>query len=288
MHTFRYYRPRRFDELWQLMAEYASAFSLLAGGTDLLIRLRKGRVTPRAVIDLKGLEDLPAGLQETQGGLRVGALALMGDLLRDARLQRSFPALVEAMSWVGSVQIRNRATLAGNLCNASPAADTAPALLVYATRLTLLGPTGERSLPLQDFFLAPGRSALHPDEILYSIDLLYPPEPNGASFLRLTRRRGFDLATVSVACLLVPGAGQARFGLGAVAPTPLLAIDESGVLSQAAPNPAAQEAALQTLAARATPISDVRASREYRQAMLLTLMHRTWQAANERLKHERL
>ncbi len=287
MSTFQYYRPRRFEELWQLMTEYTGAFSLLAGGTDLLVRLRKGRTTPQAVIDLKGLEELRGNLQEIQGGLRVGALALMGDLLEDERMQRHFPALVEAMKWVGSTQIRNRATLTGNICNASPAADTAPALLVYGARVNVLGPTGERSLALADFFLGPGRSALAPNEITRSIDLPHPTEPNGASFLRLTRRRGFDLATVSVACLLTPDNGQARFGLGAVAPTPRLAIDESGALSEAATDPATIDAALKKLAEQATPITDVRASKKYREAMLLALMRKAWQVTAGRLKHSR-
>jgi len=270
-----------------LMVEYNNAFSLLAGGTDLLVRLRKGRANSRALIDIKGLEELHGDVQEIKGGLRVGALALMGDLVEDARMRQHFPALVEAMRWVGSTQIRNRATLTGNICNASPAADTAPALLVYGARVNILGPSGERTLLLEDFFLAPGRSALIPHEIVQSIDLPYPEAPNGSSFLRLTRRRGFDLATVSVACLLIPEAGRARFGLGAVAPTPRLAIDASGVLSRAEADLADKEFALKKLAEQATPISDVRASKEYRQAMLFALMHKALHIASERLNHSR-
>ena len=287
MSTFQYYRPQRFEELWQLMVEYNSAFSLLAGGTDLLVRLRKGRTNSRALIDIKGLQELHGGIQEIKGGLRVGALALMGDLVEDARMQQHFPALVEAMKWVGSTQIRNRATLTGNICNASPAADTAPALLVYGARVNILGSSGERVLPLEDFFLAPGRSALNPHEIVQSIDLPYPETPNGAAFLRLTRRRGFDLATVSVACLLIPEAGRIRFGLGAVAPTPLLVIDGSGVLTQTESAQLTKESALAKLAKRATPISDVRASKEYRQAMLFALMRKALHIASERLNHSR-
>lgn len=287
MSTFKYYRPKRFEELWQLMTEYNNSFSLLAGGTDLLVRLRKGRANSRAVIDIKELKELRGDVQEIQGGLRIGALALLGDLVENGRMKQHFTALVEAMRWVGSTQIRNRATLTGNICNASPAADTAPALLVYGARVNILGQAGERSVALEDFFLAPGRSALKPHEIAQSIDLPYPATPNGASFLRLTRRRGFDLATVSVACLLTPESGQARFGLGAVAPTPRLAIDTSGVLSQTLSVPSEKESALEKLAEQATPISDVRASKEYRQAMLLALLHKSLHIATERLNHSR-
>ena len=287
MSTFKYYRPKRLEELWQLMTEYNNSFSLLAGGTDLLVRIRKGRTNSRALIDIKGVEELHGGVQEIQGGLRVGALALMSDLIDDNRLQRQFSALVEAMQWVGSVQIRNRATLAGNICNASPAADTAPALLVYGTHVNILGPLGERTLSLENFFLAPGRSALSPHEIVQSIDIPYPETPNGAAFLRLTRRRGFDLATVSVACLLIPDSGLVRFGLGAVAPTPRLAIDAAGVLSRTEDDLAAKESALRKLAEQASPISDVRASKEYRQAMLLALMRKSLHIASQRLNHLR-
>jgi CO/xanthine dehydrogenase FAD-binding subunit len=116
-------------------------------------------------------------------------------------IRERFPALVEAGLVLGSIQIRNRATLAGNLCNASPAADTAPALLVYGARVTMVGNRGTRELPLDEFLTGPGRTALGSDELVAAIDLQWPPEGSGAAFARLTRRRGVDLAIVSVACL---------------------------------------------------------------------------------------
>ena len=130
---------------------------------------------------------------------------------------------MEAARVVGSVQIRNRATLAGNICNASPAADTAPPLLAYGAVVYTRGIAGERRVPLQQFFTGPGRTVLGRDEIVTSIDLPLPTGPVGAAFMRLTRRRGVDLATLTVCCVM-SGSGQMRVALGAVAPTPLLVI----------------------------------------------------------------
>ena len=164
----------------------------------------------------------------------------MADEAAGARL----PALVEAARAIGSVQIRNRATLAGNICNASPAADTAPPLLVYGARVNVVGPGGRRTVPIGAFFVGPGKTALARGEIVESIEVPYPGAGTGSAFERLARRRGMDLALVSVACLAGPG-GQVRFGFGAVGPTPILVAGEC--------SPDAPDDVLAQLAARATP-----------------------------------
>jgi carbon-monoxide dehydrogenase medium subunit len=151
--SFQYVRPESLDELLGLLHEHGPEAKLLAGGTDLVVRLRSGGV-PRMVIDLKRVEELRGDVVETGGRLRIGARAVMTDLIEDRRVRRYFSALVEGASVVGSVQIRNRATLAGNICNASPAADTVPALLVYGAVANLVGCTGRRSVPLGFFWRA--------------------------------------------------------------------------------------------------------------------------------------
>ena len=221
MTRFPYVRPTTVEAAVATLQESGSRATLLAGGTDLLVRLRSGRITPTVVVDLKRIETLDAGIQQVDGVLRVGARCTMADLIADARIRQEFPALVEAARVVGSVQIRNRATLAGNICNASPAADTAPPLLAYGAVVNTLGSTGERRVPLQHFFTGPGKTVRTRDEIVTSIDLPRPKEPLGAAFLRLTRRRGVDLATLTVCCV-ISSAGDLRVALGAVAPTPLL------------------------------------------------------------------
>ena len=137
--------------------------------------MRKGTVAPPLVIDLKRVAELAPGIQEVNGRLRIGATTVMTALIADPRVRQAFPALVEAAQVVGSIQIRNRATLAGNLCNASPAADTAPPLLVHGARVRLVGPDGEREMAVADFFSGPGRTALVPGELVCAVVLPLPP-----------------------------------------------------------------------------------------------------------------
>lgn len=283
MTRFVYHRPRTLDALWEVLEGGPEEVRLLAGGTDLLVAINKRTLRPAAVVDVKSLEVLRPDIGELDGVLRVGALNVMSDLIVDARVRRHFVALVEAAALVGSIQIRNRATLVGNVCNASPAADTAPPLLVYGAFVNLLGPDGERSLSLAEFFTGPGTTALGPQEIVTSIDLPLPPERHGAAFTRVTRRRGFDLGTVSVACLIEPGQ-QARLAFGAVAARPVLVVDKSGVLGRDGVEAAVEEGALQRLLEATSPISDVRASREYRAAMLISMSRRALAVASERLQ----
>ena len=184
---------------------------------------------------------------------------------------------------VGSVQIRNRATLAGNICNASPAADTAPALLVYGAVVNVVGGAGGRRVALADFFVGPGRTILQPGELVSSIDLPLPTAPTGAAFARVTRRRGVDLATINL-CALVNDRGESRFAFGAVAPTPVLAIDPGPVVATMGTRPADLSAVIRPLFASTNPIDDVRGSREYRVAMLDVMTRRVLKAALERLR----
>jgi CO/xanthine dehydrogenase FAD-binding subunit len=270
------------DELLSLLHEHGPAAKLLAGGTDLMVRLRSGRVLPQVVVDLKGIQALRADIIETGSCLRVGARTVMSDLIEDERVRKHFPALVEAASVVGSVQIRNRATLAGNICNASPAADTAPALLVYDAITNIAGFRGSRRVPLREFFTGPGRTVLERGELIESIDLPLPNGPRGAAFGRVTRRRGVDLATVNLCCL-VKASGETRFAYGAVGPRPFLVEDVSGVLANPDSSPAERDLRLKGLIAQAAPISDLRGGREYRLAMLLVMSRRLLQSAIQRI-----
>src|SRR5438132_2566262 len=180
--SFQYVRPDTVDEVVALLGAHGPAARLLAGGTDLLVRFRLGHVRPAIVIDLKRADGLSDRITEADASLRVGARVVMADLIADERIRRHFPALVEAARVVGSVQIRNRATLAGNICNASPAADTAPALLVYGATVNLAGAGGRRHVPIADFFVGPGRTVIGTGELVESIDLPIPSRPAGAAF----------------------------------------------------------------------------------------------------------
>ena len=277
---FAYARPRELDEALGLLSGTPDARPLL-GGTDLIVGLRKGKLRPSLVVDLKEIDELQPRITERDDALRISAGTVMTQVIADGRIRRHFPALVEAALTVGSIQIRNRATLAGNLCNASPAADTAPPLLVYGARVEIAGTAGRRTVDVADFFVGPGQTSLVPGELIIAVELPLPGEPTGSAFERLTRRRGVDLATISVACH-VSADGATRFAFGAAAPRPLVVADESGALARANGR-AEEEGALRTLTAATSPISNVRASREYREAMLVVLSRRALARARDRL-----
>jgi carbon-monoxide dehydrogenase medium subunit len=225
-----------------------------------------GHLRPVTVVDLKKVSELRTGIVERDSLLRIGALTTMTALIRDSRVRRHFPALVQAASVVGSVQIRNRATLAGNICNASPAADTAPPLLVYGATVSIAGTAGCRSVPVGDFFTGPGRTVLQRGEIVESIDLPLPPRGLRAAFGRVTRRRGVDLATINLCCASEES-GAVRLAYGAVGPRPFLVQGQT------------EEEAMERALAEASPISDVRGSREYRLAMLQVMTRRLLESA---------
>jgi xanthine dehydrogenase iron-sulfur cluster and FAD-binding subunit A len=279
---FEYARPDSLDALLRLLQEHGSDATLLAGGTDVIVRLRKGRRVPKIVIDLKRIEALGPGIDKTASAIRIGARTVITDIVSDPDVRRHFPALIEAALVVGSVQIRNRATLTGNICNASPAADTAPALLVYDASVNVIGGNGGRQIRMTDFFAGPGRTTLGRGEIVESIQLPLPSVRTGSAFARLARRLGVDLAIVSVACA-AEATGRVRCAFGAVGPRPFLAQDESGVLLDRRADPSVGEAALRHMFATAEPISDLRASKEYRAAMLPVMTRHALEAALTRL-----
>ena len=273
MHGFAYVAPASRVEAIGLLREHGPGARLLAGGTDLIVGLRAGRLSARLVVDLKGVDDLRPAVEAFGDRVRIAATTPMSRVIRDEHVRRHFPALVEAASVVGSVQIRNRATLAGNICNASPAADTAPALLIYGAEVVIATDHGERRLPLDRFLVGPRQTALGPTELVSAIELPIPQPGSVAGFARLTRRRGVDLATISMGCS-IDGSGRITFAYGAVAPVPFVVSDDSGILADPQADPAERDATLAALTAHARPISDVRASRAYRQAMLLVLSRR--------------
>lgn len=283
MRPFAYLRPVTLEQTIAALSDPAATTYLLAGGTDLIVRLRRGHLRPTVVVDTKRIRDLHSEILPIDAGLRFGARVTMTSIIQDARVRQHFEALVEAASVVGSVQIRNRATLTGNICNASPAADTVPPLLVYGAIANVVGPAGSRAVPLSEFFTGPGRTVLTRGEMLESVDLPFPKAPVGAAFGRITRRRGVDLATINL-CGLITSEGEARFAFGAVGPTAFVAVDRSGALSGGGTDAKAREAALRMLFSRARPITDVRGSQEYRTAMLEVMTGRSWDVAATRLR----
>lgn len=279
MRPFAYARPETLEGALALLRDGGGGAAVLAGGTDLLVGMRSGAVTPRSVVDVKRVTDLGGGIATHEGNgasppaLRIGAATVMADVADDPRIRLSYPALAEAARAVGSAQIRNRATIAGNICNASPAADTVPALLVYGALVVVASADGRRRVPLEDFIVGPGETVLRPGEMVIAVELPRGGGPRASAFARVSRRHGFDLATVNGACALGAG-GRAVFAFGAVGPRPVVVREDTGVLADGAASAVERDAAVAALVAHAAPITDVRASREYREAMLRVLTRR--------------
>jgi carbon-monoxide dehydrogenase medium subunit len=274
--------PATVEECVRALTERGPDARLLAGGTDLLPQLKNGLVRPRSVIDLSGVAPL-RGLELANGaGLRIGAAVTARTLERDPGVVRHYAALAEGAALVGSVQIRNLATLGGNLCNAAPSADMAPPLLALDAEAVIAGPRGRRRVPLTAFFTGVRRTVLEPDELLVEIAVPAPGPGSGGSYARHTPRRELDIAVVGVAAQLTLARGvcaRARVALAAVAPTPVRATAAEQALEGQRVTPAQLDHAAALAVEAARPISDQRGSAAFRRHLVRVLTRRTLTAA---------
>ncbi len=280
--SFDYVRPCSATEVSRLLLESNGRARLLMGGTDLFVRMRDGVIAPQLVVDLKHLPGLRRIEFIPGRGLIVGAAVSMNALARHPAVVRHYPLLVQALNSVASYQLRTRATMGGNLCNASPAADTAPAALVLEANLILSGPLGERCLPAGEFFLGPGQSALEPGEFLSRVEIPEPPPGATGHYLKLGRNALGDLAIVGAAAFrfldpLAPSGYCFRLALASVAPTPIRVPAAEKILSESGLTPEAIDAAGGAAMDTARPIDDIRASAAYRKAMVGALTRRALQ-----------
>jgi CO/xanthine dehydrogenase FAD-binding subunit len=273
--------PRNVDEVLRVLSERGPDAKLLAGGTDLLPQMKNGLLKPACVVDLSGVERV-RGLQADARSLRVGAAVSARALERDPTTQRTYTSLAESGALVGSVQVRNLATLGGNLCNAAPSADMAPPLLALDAEAVIAGPKGERRIPVADFFTGVRRTVLAPDEVLLELAIPAPGPRSGGQYLRHTPRRELDIAVVGVASQLTLSDGicsKARIALAAVAPVPLRARAAEQALEGKPVTPEAIERAAELAVGAAKPISDQRGSAEYRRHLVRVLTRRTLRTA---------
>ena len=274
--SFDYVRANTPDEVVRLMQEHGPAAKLLMGGTDLFVRMRDGVIRPQIVVDVKHLPGMRTIEYDEQAGLTVGAAVTMNQLACHPQVQTHYPLLAEAANSVASYQVRNRATLGGNLCNASPAADTAPAVLVLEGRLVLHGPNGKREVVARDFFTGPGQTATRENEFLKAVRLPPPPAGGAGKYLKLGRNKAGDLSTVGVAVFAfpketMPSGYVFRIGLASVAPVPLRAWEAEEILATHSPGEEIFALAAEKAMEAATLIDDVRASAAYRKAMVRAL-----------------
>ncbi len=286
---FAYIAPSSLSEAVALLAARKADARVLAGGTDLLPQISKGgagsALKPGVLISLRHIAELRPIVFDPEHGLTIGATARINELLAHEAVTSHYPALACAASQTATVQIRNMATLAGNICNARPCADNVPTLVARAARVELRSERGSRTLDLENVFLAPGKTAIEPDELLVGIHVPPPPAHAGASYQCASARSRVDLTSVSVAVYLVcedAAIREARIVLGAVGPIPLRARKAEGLLAGQVLTQSLLAEAGEVAASESRPITDIRASAEWRRKMVLVLTRRAIAEAIER------
>jgi carbon-monoxide dehydrogenase medium subunit len=285
MRRFEYFEPATLDEAVGLLDRYRGKASVLAGGTDLFVEIKESIRAPDYVIDIKRIPGMDQFSFDPRAGLRIGALVTTRDLEISPMVQQHYPGLVQSLRELGSIQVRNRATLAGNICRASPSADTLPPLIVDGASLRLHGQKGERSVLMEEFFTGPGKTVLGPTELLTEILVPAPPRHTGKHYIKHGRRKAMELATVGVAvCLTLDGktCRDIRIGLGAVAPTPIRAREAEALLRGRVLTDSLVQSASETAVRESKPISNVRGSAEYRKEMVRVLTRRAIEEAQKR------
>jgi aerobic carbon-monoxide dehydrogenase medium subunit len=274
---FDYVRPRSLTELLDALDQYGSKAKLLAGGTDITIALKQRMISPEVIIDLNHVRNELTGIERSKNNLRIGAMTTYTELELNPLVQRYARALSEAASQVGTYQIRNLGTIGANLANGSPAADTAPPLIVLDAKVHLRNRRAERVMSVEDLITGVKKTAIQPDEIITYVDI--PMNESISSYwMRAAKRNENVISVVSVAAsseIQSDHFGNSRIALGAVAPTPILAKESSSKLSGSLINPETIEVVSKSAAHESKPISDVRASADYRRHLVYVLTRRT-------------
>jgi len=282
---FEYFAPESLEEASRLLAENGPGAHLLAGGTDLLVKMNHGLLKPTTVIALKRIPGLNAIAFDSDQGLRIGATALLSDVASHPDILTHYPAVAAAARETANVQVRNMGTITGNLCNAAPSADNAPTLLALNAEVILTGSDSERQLPLDQFFKGPGETERRPDEIVTAIWVPPPVPHSGMSYQHISARGKVDISAVCVGAMVVMAketCQEARIFLGAVGPTPLRAAGAEGIIRGETLTEERIETAGDQASDECRPITDVRASAEYRKKMVAVLTRRALQEARER------
>ena len=287
MHELHYEAPTSLDQAIGLLAAAGDDGRMLAGGTDLIIQMRAGVQEPGQVIDAKKIPELQTLSYDAQSGLRLGAALACCEIIDNPTVRQHYPGLVEAAGLIGSDQILARASVGGNVCNGSPAADTTPALIALGATCHIAGPNGTREVAVEDVVTAPGQTALAADELLVEFRIPAPPAKAADCYQRFIPRNEMDIAVVGVgSCVALDGdtCSAARIGLGAVAARPLLAKEAGAVLVGKPLDDAAIDAAAKLAQAAASPISDMRGTAEFRTHLVGVLTRRTLEEAAARAR----
>jgi CO/xanthine dehydrogenase FAD-binding subunit len=282
--TFEYSAPKTIAEAVAILSKMGDRARILAGGTDLLVQVREGRRSVGLILDIKNMDEVNQLQFDPKQGLTLGAAVPCYRVCENAAIAKVYPGLIDAVSLIGGVQIQSRASVGGNLCNASPAADTIPALIAHEATCVIAGPNGTRQLPVEQFCTGPGHTVLQRGEFLVKMRIPAPKPHFGASYLRFIPRNEMDIAVVGVGAALTLDAikarcTSARIALAAVAPTPLLAADAGAALVDGELNDTLIDKAAALAQSVAKPISDMRGDADYRKHLVGVLVRRAVGAA---------
>lgn len=289
MQAIEYASPKSVDEVVALLQKKGDMARVLSGGTDLLVALREGRRRAEVVVDVKRLPETTELSFDPQQGLTLGAAVPCYRMYDNKTVAAAYPGLMDSAHLIGGVQIQGRASFGGNLCNASPAADSIPALIAHSAICQIAGPNGRRSVPVEEFCVAPGRTQLQPGEFLVSMSIPAPKAGFGAAYLRFIPRNEMDIAVVGAGASVQLDESRtkfvsARIALGAVAPTPLYVADAGAALAGQPVNAESLATAAKIAQDAAKPITDMRGTAEYRKHMAGVLTRRALEKAIERAK----
>ncbi|MFN8526861.1 MAG: xanthine dehydrogenase family protein subunit M [Chloroflexota bacterium] len=285
MRRFEVSLPTTVDECLKALAAAGSGGRAVAGGTDLVPQMKNGLLRPATVVDLSAVSELQGLSVQSDGSLRIGAGVSARSIELDGAVRRAYSVLSDGAGLVGSIQVRNLATIGGNICNAAPSADMAAPLMVLDAVAVIAGPSGRRRVSLSEFFTGVRRTVLAPGELLVELSLPAPEAGTGGNYRRHTPRQELDIAVVGVASLLTVKNGsctKARIALASVAPTPIRVPEAEALLTGKAVTPALIEQAADLAAQASRPISDQRGSAEYRRHLVKVLTRRTLTTALER------
>jgi len=282
---FDYLAPQTIEETLTLLNEHRGDAKLLAGGTDIIVNLRARQEHAKYLIDIKDVKELQHISFDEKGGLTLGAAVTLNQLIHHDMVSKIYPILGEAASTIGDYEIRNRATLVGNICNASPAADTAPALLILDATVNVSSTAGKRKVPIREFFTGVKKTSLVGNELVTSVNVPIPPEKSQAGYLKARRTTGEDVAVIGVAGLVAPNGKDAksvRLAYASLAPTPVRAYDAEKIFEKRKPVNQLLDEAMPAVMKVFSPISDVRAGKEYRanlvRVLTKRLVQRLWEA----------
>lgn len=285
---FTYHQPQNLEQALDMVGMYRTNGKILAGGTDLVPKLRAGLADVQHVVSLNRVPGLNRISYQEDDGLVIGSGARLSDVAAHAEVQKHYPGLAHACSVMATTQIRNMATVAGNIVNAAPSADTAAPLLAYDAAVILVERGGRRHIPLTDFFSGPGMNIMEPMEIMEAIRVPSPPQRSGSSYLRLSARSKVDIAGVGVAGFLALDQDgviiKSRLALSAVAPTPVRCPEAEAMLDGQPPEPELLMRAAAACVRSSRPIDDVRATASYRRKMVQVLAQRVIQECYEMAK----